>query len=228
MWIWKMHFWFHESVSDSWDWLISAHWTAVNLVELDIDTPVVSVDSKPTQSSKTLHVSVNYSGQMSLHPQSHPFTSFTQSSSVCVCVCVCVCTLLQALWSSTLSIDKAIIFTPRFLNSSVSFAAQASSVVQTGVKSLGWENRIPHLHRKTQSHTRHLFKTNLPCYWVFKAHYKISLRSFDVNNSGILCICVCCSCVSSSSCIPGFWKERASTWRKTKNVPSSCTKCQSG
>ena len=62
----------------------------MNLVELDIDTPVVSVDSKPTQSSKTLHVSVNYSGQMSLHPQSHPFTSFTQSSSVCVCVCVCV------------------------------------------------------------------------------------------------------------------------------------------
>ncbi|TNN37646.1 hypothetical protein EYF80_052183 [Liparis tanakae] len=40
-------------------------------------------------------------------------------------------------WSSTLSMDRAIIFTPRFWNSSLTLQAQASSVVQTGVKSFG-------------------------------------------------------------------------------------------
>lgn len=64
-------------------------------------------------------------------------------------------TLHQLRWSSTLSIDKAIIFTLRFLNSSLSLAARASSVVHTGVKSLGWENRIPHLQRKTHTPRGH-------------------------------------------------------------------------
>lgn len=69
-------------------------------------------------------------------------------------------TLHQLRWSSTLSIDKAIIFTSRFLNSPLSLAARASSVVHTGVKSLGWENRIPHLQKKythTQRAMRNLF-----------------------------------------------------------------------
>lgn len=46
-------------------------------------------------------------------------------------------TLLQERWSGTLSIERAIIFTLRLLNSGASFAARPSSVVQTGVKSLG-------------------------------------------------------------------------------------------
>lgn len=57
-------------------------------------------------------------------------------------------TSLHLRWSSTLSMDSAIIFTSRFLNSSWSLAARASSVVHTGVKSRGCENKIPHLKRK--------------------------------------------------------------------------------
>ena len=57
-------------------------------------------------------------------------------------------TLLQARWSATLSMDSAIILTSRFLNSLLILAAQASSVVHTGVKSRGWENRIPHLEER--------------------------------------------------------------------------------
>lgn len=54
-------------------------------------------------------------------------------------------TLLQERWSWTLSMESAIIFTLRLLNSGASFAARPSSVVQTGVKSRGWEKRMPHL-----------------------------------------------------------------------------------
>lgn len=41
--------------------------------------------------------------------------------------------------------ERAIIFTLRLLNSGASLAARPSSVVQTGVKSRGWEKRMPHL-----------------------------------------------------------------------------------
>lgn len=39
-------------------------------------------------------------------------------------------------------------FTLRAENCGSSFMTRASSVVQTGVKSAGWEKRIPHLRRK--------------------------------------------------------------------------------
>lgn len=54
-------------------------------------------------------------------------------------------TLLQARWSSTLSIERAINLTFFLANSGASFAALPSSVVHTGVKSRGWEKRMPHL-----------------------------------------------------------------------------------
>lgn len=57
-------------------------------------------------------------------------------------------TLLQARWSSTLSIERAISFTFLLANSGASFAARPSSVVHTGVKSRGWEKRMPHLKRR--------------------------------------------------------------------------------
>lgn len=49
---------------------------------------------------------------------------------------------------STESIDNAIGLTLRFSNSENKFATRDNSVVQTGVKSAGCENKIPHL--KTQ------------------------------------------------------------------------------
>ena len=53
--------------------------------------------------------------------------------------------LIQLLWDSTGSQDRAIHFTLRLVNSGMSEATVPSSVVQTGVKSAGCENRIPHL-----------------------------------------------------------------------------------
>ena len=54
-------------------------------------------------------------------------------------------TLIHPLWSSRESPDIAISFTLRFLNSSASNTQRPSSVVQTGVKSRGWENSTAHL-----------------------------------------------------------------------------------
>src|SRR5262245_57404183 len=48
----------------------------------------------------------------------------------------------QRLWSSTESTERPMILTPRLSNSGLIFAIVPSSVVQTGVKSLGWEKRI--------------------------------------------------------------------------------------
>lgn len=58
--------------------------------------------------------------------------------------------MLQARWSGTLSMERAIIFTLRLLNSGASLAARPSSVVQTGVKSRGWEKRMPHLKEESR------------------------------------------------------------------------------
>src|SRR5690606_12304230 len=52
--------------------------------------------------------------------------------------------LIQFLWESALSTEIAIAFTLRFLNSGSSFAVRPSSVVQTGVKSAGCENKTTH------------------------------------------------------------------------------------
>src|SRR3954453_21552844 len=48
-------------------------------------------------------------------------------------------------WLSTGSTDRPITLTPRLSNSGFSFAIRPSSVVQIGVKSLGWEKRIAQL-----------------------------------------------------------------------------------
>src|SRR5688572_32047415 len=58
----------------------------------------------------------------------------------------------------------AITFTLRFSNSGLSFATEPSSVVQTGVKSAGWENRIPQLFPRSEEHTSELqSQSNLVC-----------------------------------------------------------------
>src|SRR5580704_6047921 len=49
------------------------------------------------------------------------------------------------LWLSTGSTDSPMILTPRLSNSGLSRAIVPSSVVQTGVKSLGWENSTTQL-----------------------------------------------------------------------------------
>src|ERR1044071_3520645 len=49
------------------------------------------------------------------------------------------------LWSSTGSADRPMIFTLRLSNSGFIRAMVPSSVVQTGVKSLGWEKSTAHL-----------------------------------------------------------------------------------
>lgn len=46
--------------------------------------------------------------------------------------------------------ESAIILTLRLLNSGASLAARPSSVVHTGVKSRGWENRMPHLQGESE------------------------------------------------------------------------------
>src|SRR5690242_9888976 len=49
------------------------------------------------------------------------------------------------LWLSTGSTERPMILTPRLSNSGLSRAIVPSSVVQTGVKSLGWENSTAQL-----------------------------------------------------------------------------------
>lgn len=49
---------------------------------------------------------------------------------------------------STESIERAIGLTFRFSNSGYNWATRDNSVVQTGVKSAGCENKMPHLRRK--------------------------------------------------------------------------------
>ncbi len=53
--------------------------------------------------------------------------------------------LIQPLCSSTPSTEMPITLVPRFFHSSPSLATAPNSVVHTGVKSLGWENRIAQL-----------------------------------------------------------------------------------
>jgi hypothetical protein len=59
--------------------------------------------------------------------------------------------LSQVLWDSTESTDRPISFVLRLSNSPLTFEKAASSVVQTGVKSFGCENRTPH---ESPSHER--------------------------------------------------------------------------
>ena len=56
--------------------------------------------------------------------------------------------LIQPLCDSTGSQDSAITFAPLLANSGTSAATTPSSVVHTGVKSAGWENRTPQLHAR--------------------------------------------------------------------------------
>ena len=51
---------------------------------------------------------------------------------------------IQVLWVSAGSTDSAIALTLRLSNSGLSLAVRPSSVVQTGVKSAGWENSTTH------------------------------------------------------------------------------------
>jgi hypothetical protein len=54
--------------------------------------------------------------------------------------------------------DSGVVFTLRFSNSLASFAVNPSSVVQTGVKSAGWENSTPQL---SPSHSWNLIRPRL-------------------------------------------------------------------
>src|SRR5678815_3675591 len=58
---------------------------------------------------------------------------------------------------STGSTERATTFVLRLSNSGLRLAMYPSSVVQTGVKSLGWENRIP------QELPSHSWKLIVPC-----------------------------------------------------------------
>ena len=51
----------------------------------------------------------------------------------------------QPLWDSTESTESPISLVLRLSNSGLALENAPSSVVQTGVKSLGWEKRIPQL-----------------------------------------------------------------------------------
>src|SRR5262252_8730015 len=64
-------------------------------------------------------------------------------------------------WLSTGSTERAMIFVLRLSNSGLSFAMYPSSVVQTGVKSFGCENRMP------QESPSHSWKLIVP--WVVSA-----------------------------------------------------------
>ena len=52
--------------------------------------------------------------------------------------------LSQERWDSTESTERPMSLVLRLSNSALALAKAPSSVVHTGVKSLGWENRIPH------------------------------------------------------------------------------------
>ncbi|KAG6554116.1 hypothetical protein Mapa_004032 [Marchantia paleacea] len=65
--------------------------------------------------------------------------------------------LIQALCDSTSLQLRASTFTPRFSNSGMNLPTAPSSVVQTGVKSLGCEKRIAH------DPSMYLWKSISPC-----------------------------------------------------------------
>src|SRR5580658_5819701 len=69
--------------------------------------------------------------------------------------------LSQERWDSTESTDRPMSFVLRLSNSDLALEKAPSSVVHTGVKSLGWENRIPH---ESPSHS---WKLIVP--WVVSA-----------------------------------------------------------
>src|SRR5690606_34926338 len=59
--------------------------------------------------------------------------------------CVSLMSSIHLMCESTGSTDRAMALTPRLANSSLSLAVKPSSVVHTGVKSAGWEKRMPQL-----------------------------------------------------------------------------------
>src|SRR5690606_19542197 len=59
--------------------------------------------------------------------------------------CVSLISFIQLRWSSTGSTLNANTLTFRFSNSDFNCAVRPNSVVQTGVKSEGWEYNTPHL-----------------------------------------------------------------------------------
>src|SRR6266702_1624284 len=72
--------------------------------------------------------------------------------------CVSLMSLIHSLCDSLLSTDNAIVFTLRLSNSLANFAVRPSSVVQTGVKLAGCENRTPQL---SPSHSWNLMRPML-------------------------------------------------------------------
>lgn len=74
--------------------------------------------------------------------------------------------LHQSKWDETVSHDNPITLTLRFLNSGTKVITLASSVVHTGVKSDGWEKRIPHLKWNTTSIKILIFTKT--CYLILK------------------------------------------------------------
>lgn len=76
-----------------------------------------------------------------------------------------------------LFLTRPIILTPRFSNSSLSLAKAPSSVVQTGVKSAGWEKRI------VQLLSMNLWKSISP--WVVRA-LKLGAIYTSVNYSPLI------------------------------------------
>src|SRR5580692_7214840 len=59
--------------------------------------------------------------------------------------CVSAMSPAQPLWDSTESTERPISLVLRLSNSGLALENAPSSVVHTGVKSFGWENRIPQL-----------------------------------------------------------------------------------
>ena len=59
--------------------------------------------------------------------------------------CVSSMSPAQPLWDSTESTERPISLALRLSNSGLALEKAPSSVVQTGVKSLGWEKRMPQL-----------------------------------------------------------------------------------
>ena len=70
------------------------------------------------------------------------------------------CTPVLSWWDDVSLQERAMVLTPRLANSGCILATDPSSVVHTGVKSLGWENRTAQLlfflsrtHTHTHTHT---------------------------------------------------------------------------
>lgn len=68
-----------------------------------------------------------------------------QASPIPRCFLYEIISGIHPLWASTESQLRAISFTLRLVNSGASSTARANSVVQTGVKSAGCENKIAQL-----------------------------------------------------------------------------------